>query len=271
MNRLLLMTVALFGFAAAALGQWGSGGCSAQVSVDTIEWRELPGDEGRIYLYRNGRQVGGWDYGTGQWRDYDGVRDAWSAPRAQPPAEPPGRVVQNFGVDSAKLHGGSRFQLNGHDVTRTEALDAIHAKIPEESKKFRVTIIGTSAERKRVTDAYQNVDAHLRERTSVWSVPPEHWSLTDTAAGKPIFRGDGKPTIYFQAPDGKVLHRQGDFAGAQDFEAIRKAVKNYDDAKDPDLRKPLPAPVPPAPTNALIPGIALLLGLLGYVFITRRR
>ena len=155
------------------------------------------------------------------------------------------------------------------DASKEQVIDAIHAKIPEESKKIRVTIIGGADDRQRVAEALPKIEAPLRERLAVWSVPPDHWSLTDTATGKPVFRTDGKPTIYVQAPDGKVLHRQSDFGGVQDFEAIRKAVKNYDSAKDPDLCKAAPDPVPPgadAARQLYAPGLVLALGLLGYLF-----
>src|SRR5437762_896305 len=103
MKCFILAIAGLVAVVAVVTAQWGSGGCSAQVSVDTVEWRELPGDPERIYLYRNGRQVGGWDYGANVWRDYDAERDVWSPPIAQPPVAPPNRIVHNFGVDSAKL------------------------------------------------------------------------------------------------------------------------------------------------------------------------
>jgi hypothetical protein len=276
MKRIVLMMVVIFGFVAAALGQCSPSGCPAPAAAN--EWRELPGDPGRVYLFRNGVQVGGWDYDARYWRAYDAVRDAWSTPLATPPVQPPARAVPNFGVDAAKLQDGARFQLNGREVSREKVLDAIADKIPEESKKFRVTIVGTPEDRKRVADAFQDIEPALKERTALWSVPPDHWSLTDTATGKPVFRTDGKPMIYVQAPNGRVLHRQADFAGAGDFQAIRKAVKKYDDAKDPDLRKDAPAPMPapvPAPPQPPPPGnfagLALLLGLLGYLYFTRRR
>lgn len=277
MFRWLMTLLLLLLGVGAILAQWERGGCPAPGSVDSYDWRELGGDPGRIYLFRNGRQIGGWDYDAGQWRDYDAARGVWSPPIAKPPLEPPPRVLPNFGIDSAKLNNRPRFELNGHTASAQEAIDAIREKIPEDAKKLRITVIGDAADRKRVTDAFHEAEPALKERTTLWSVPPDHWSLTNLETGKPIFRTNGKPTLYVQAPDGKVLHRQDDFAGAQDFEAIRRAIKNYDAAKDPDLRKAAPVPIPPPapapspiPTSSTMPGIALLLGVLGFLFMKRR-
>ena len=268
----LILSLLLVSFASLPLlAQWAP---RAPGSVDLLEWREIPGDEGRIYLFRNGCQIGGWDYHAQHWRDYDAARDVWSPPAATPPVAPPARGTPNFGVDPDKLGNGARFELNGQRVSKQQVFDALQDKIPEDAKKLRVTVIGSAVERQRVIDAYASLEASLRERLTLWSVPPDHWSLTDTTNGTPIFRTDGKPTLYVQAPDGKVLHRQDDFAGAQDLEAIRKAVKNYDASRDPDLRKPAPTPLPPAPApspqNLPLPGIALMLGVLGYLFLRRR-
>jgi hypothetical protein len=53
----------------------------------------------------------------------------------------------------------------------------------------------------------------------------------------------GSPTIYLQAPDGKVLHRQDDYRPG-DLGAIRKAIARYDAKKDPDARRPAVAGLP---------------------------
>jgi hypothetical protein len=90
--------------------------------------------------------------------------------------------------------------------------------------------------------------------------------LKDGVTGQTLFKVDGRPTVYLQAPDGKVLHRQDDFKGPDDFQAIRKAIKSYDAGKDVDLRKtPAPddkkAPTPAAPAISpwlLIGGAAAL-------------
>jgi hypothetical protein len=250
--RTCLMILALFGLTAIVCAQCGPGGCA----VD--EWRELEGDPGRVYLFRNGQQVGGWDYERGVWRNYDARANRWSEPTSSPPLAPPARKVVNFGVDSSKL-GGRPYQLNGKPATRQEIDAAIGSQLPDDSKKFRFVATGDSAERQRIADAWQPMEPEVKSRVAVWSVPGNHWSLQDTTTGKPVFRTGG---ITFLAPDGKVLHRQPDFTGSEDLTAIRKAIRAYDSSKDPDLRKeappvPTPMPAPATPTNHLPPWLAL--------------
>jgi len=157
----------------------------------------------------------------------------------------PDTPLLNHGVESGRL-GGRAFQLNGRPATKREIDAAIRDRVPDDSKKFRLVATGDDAERKRIGEAWEQVEAEIKTRVAIWSVPANHWSLQNTATGKTVFRTGG---ITFMAPDGKVLHRQPDFAGSDDFTAIRKAIRAYDADKDPDLRKqaPVPIPTPPAP------------------------
>jgi hypothetical protein len=56
---------------------------------------------------------------------------------------------------------------------------------------------------------------------------PGNWAVKDG------FFTEGKPTIYLQAPNGKVLHRQDDYSdGAAGLAtALRKADPNYSPLK----------------------------------------
>ena len=245
-----LALLAVLSAAAVASAQCGPGGCPVE------EWKEIEGDPGRVYLYRNGKQVGGWDYDAGHWRSYDAQADRWSEP-ATPPTPPPSRSVLNYGVDVSKL-GGNPYQLNGKRATRQEIDAAIGNQFPDDTKKFRLVACGDDDERKRITDAWQAVEPETKARVALWSVPPNHWSLQDNQSGKMLFRAGGLTLL---APDGKALHRQPEFAGVEDFAAIRKAIRSYDAEKDPDLRKaapqPLPAPAPPGPISNVFVWLAL--------------
>jgi hypothetical protein len=156
-------------------------------------------------------------------------------PKAQPD-EPAPAVAENHGVDLSKI-GPSRCMMNGREVTMEHALGVVGGQIPDDSQKLRLTVIGTQEKRQPVITALAQLEPELRNRIVPWSVPADHWSLKDTATGQTAFKADGAPTVYLQAPDGKVLHRQDDWRGPDDFQAIRKAVKAYDAKKDPDLRK----------------------------------
>jgi hypothetical protein len=54
-------------------------------------WQTLAGDPDRVYLFLDGRQVGGWDYAAKHYRPYDGA--TWGPPAAAGPVRPPDRRV----------------------------------------------------------------------------------------------------------------------------------------------------------------------------------
>ena len=67
----------------------------------------------------------------------------------------------------------------------------------------------------------------------------------------------GTPTVYLQAPDGKVLHRQDNYSPG-DFQAIRKAIDKYDAKRDPDVRQasaPVSLPAFATPANIILGGL----------------
>jgi hypothetical protein len=218
-------------------------------------------------LLRNGRCVGIWYAEEGCYRAWHGG-DSWGDKIGEAPVQVPAHVIamkakiiekkaepdvfgqsapKDFGVNWPKISKDSKITLpSGEEISVERAIQMIEQnKIPDDSKKFRLVIIGSDVDRKRVTDAWPTVEANLRDRFALWSVPPDHWSLKDLVSGELLYKVGGTPTIYCQAPDGKVLHRQDEFVGMPDFEAVRKAVKGYDASKDPDLRKPDPKKVDP--------------------------
>lgn len=243
------------------------------IDAQTYEWKEPPKEtengEGRFFLWRDGKMIGVWFPDHGHYRAWLGG-DNWGTPTTPPHPAP---AKMNFGLDEEKIGSGHSITMNGKEITRSKALDMIEKqRIPDDSKKFRLVIIGPDADRKRVADAWGSMDAEIRDRFAVWSVPADHWSLKDGETGETIFKCGGSPTVYCQAPGGKVLHRQDSFGDVGDLEAIRKAVKKYDQ-KDPDLRKPdpnKPAPNGPAePVHPMLP-IAGLLGAAGAYYLVRK-
>jgi|GEM_PF-5958175 len=65
---------------------------SPVVAADlAYSWKTLPGDVDRIYLYENGRQVGGWCYRTQKYRTFDGT--TWGEPTDRAPTKPPANRV----------------------------------------------------------------------------------------------------------------------------------------------------------------------------------
>lgn len=147
--------------------------------------------------------------------------------------------VQNFGIDRAGLNGSAeRITLGGRQITRAEATQILQAgSLADDSSKLRLTLIGSESDRGRVLDDLKGPLSDIAGQCLVQDYPPDHWAVT--GAG---FYTAGKPTIYVQSPDGKVLHRQDDYADGADglrlaFENIRKPDPNYRPDKDRDLRR----------------------------------
>jgi hypothetical protein len=136
----------------------------------------------------------------------------------------------NYGIDPTRRSETPRYVRNGKPCTRDEALDAV-TKVPDDAGLLRLTVIGPEAERKRVLDDLSKAPlSDLRKGVLVQDYAPDHWAV------QVGFKTDGKPTIYLQAPDGTVLHRQDSYDGPGPLaEAIRKADPNYKPASDPDL------------------------------------
>ena len=168
------------------------------------------------------------------------------APAEQPP---------NFGLMQEKLDGGEKTRINGRDATAAEAVEAIENSVPEAAKKPRVVVIDADAgRRKQVRDEL----GRLPECTDcvVQAYPPDHWHLLDLKTRQPGFFTGGAPTVYLLAADGRVLHRQDEYAGgaAAAAEVFRRARADYDPKRDPDRRKPQPAPpAPPRPDPGPVP------------------
>jgi hypothetical protein len=148
--------------------------------------------------------------------------------------------VQNFGIDRSGLNGSAeRITLDGRAITRSEAAQILQAgSLADDSGKLRLTVIGTQSDRRRVLEDLKGPLSDIAGQCLVQDYPPDHWAVA--GAG---FYTAGKPTIYVQAPDGTVLHRQDDYTdGAegfrQAFERLRKPDPNYRPDKDRDLRRP---------------------------------
>ncbi len=170
-----------------------------------------------------------------------------TGPGAAPVSKPEGQLpvveqdgVQNFGIDRSGLNGSAeRITLGGREITRSEATQVLQAgSLADDSGKLRLTVIGTEADRRRVLDDLKGPLTDIAGQCLVQDYPPDHWAVANVG-----FYTAGKPTIYVQAPDGKVLHRQDDYAdGAegfrQAFERLRKPDPNYRPDKDRDLRRP---------------------------------
>src|SRR5262249_5494651 len=109
--------------------------------------------------------------------------------------------------------GSGKHQLNGRDVSRQEVLEALGGPGGhDDSDQLYVTVIGGEADRRQVLDDLDSAPplAPWKGRLKVHGYEPAHWAVQDAG-----FKTDGRPTIYVQAPDGKVLHRQDEYRGPE--------------------------------------------------------
>jgi hypothetical protein len=202
-----------------------------------VVWRSRTEEPGRVYLFVDGRQFGGYDAERDQWRDYDPISGVWSEPRPLfPKQNSSSSPVEDFGVMRDRLAGNDeRHSLNGDAVSAREALAAID-RLEDDSEKLRLTIIGSQAERQAVLKDFEsNADlVALRDRLLIQSYPADHWAVANVG-----FVRSGHPTIYLQSRDGTVRHRQGEYRGPEKLaEAIRRADPHYRPQNDPDLNRP---------------------------------
>jgi hypothetical protein len=197
-------------------------------------------------------------------------------------APPPRAKWQTSGVDKDKIDGEPRILRRGREISRAQAMSLVEGKeLPDDAAKQRLTVIGPEADRRKVLDDLERAPelAPFKGKLAVQSYDPANWAVERSG-----FVTGGKPTIYVQAPSGKVLHRQDDYEGGAPAlaEAIRKADPSYDPAKDPDLRKPAPAPDPDQtnplkralgkwPSPAEVPWYAWVLAGAGVLLLLKRK
>ncbi|HLW66153.1 MAG TPA: hypothetical protein VKS79_12650 [Gemmataceae bacterium] len=259
-----------------AAAQCPGGSCPLPARTVTpvrIEWRSRDDEPQQTYLFLDGRQAGGYDVERDEWRSFDADKNDWSEPQALFPRRcvgAAGEVVANFGIMQTKLNGSaSHHSINGRSVTEEDALAALQGKLTDDSQKLRLTIIGPDDKRRAVL-ADWNANPSLRalkDKVLVQGYDPGHWAVANSG-----FRTSGQPTIYLQAPDGKVLHRQDEYRGPDKLaEAIRKADPNYQPNNDPDLNKNNPPPASPSFDLSRVPGWCCAAGAAGAAFLILRR
>ncbi len=206
-----------------------------------FSWKRTIG--GHYSLMRNGKQVGLFNTDDGKYRAFLKSNGELSKPKEPPVSVPSAaknlvKKVPNYGIDTSKLSKTPRYVHNGNEVTAAQAYQAVKKaspQIPDDMRKKRFTVIGSPAECESVQKDLQNSPelAPWKNEVVYQSYLPNAWELD---CG---FVRDGHPTIYYQTPDGKVLHRQNDYAGGAPAlaTALRKADPNYKPVVDPDRRK----------------------------------
>jgi hypothetical protein len=150
-------------------------------------------------------------------------------------------LMPNYGLDVSKIRSNSKefdYSINGKRCTKRQAMDALAGDgIVDDSTHLRLSCIGTKEECQPIIDDVANNPAYKGQNFTFQAYRP------DDPMVKEIGLVPGKPAVYLQQPDGKVLARWESYAGPeQTAGAIRKADPNYDPSKDPRPDKPSPLP-----------------------------
>ena len=122
---------------------------------------------------------------------------------------------------------GESWSIGGWESSRAD----VESALTDDSSKLHLTVIGPPEVRALVEKDL----AEHRERYHVQSYSPGDWEVQTG------FLTTGKPTIYLQARDGRVLLRLDEYAGGSALAgALRRADPSYQPANDPSGGASLP-------------------------------
>lgn len=227
------------------------------------QWRRWPDYAEQVALVNSkGTQVGIWM--TEEMKYYPRLASGKWGASCSPPISPP--TEANYGVDREKLEGKPGYWRHGKQCSRQEAFEAIESSVPDDRGKLRLTVIGPKDQQTRVL---QDLKSHpalsfFRDKVVVQAYAPDHWAVKGVG-----FVTSGSPTIYLQQPDGKVLHRQDRYDGAEELaSALRKAHPDYQPDKDPPKQ---PNILPGGVDLSRIPTPVWALGGLSLLLLLSRR
>ena len=181
--------------------------------------------------------------------------------QAVPEAEP----GLNFGVNRSKIDKEKTYCINGHPVTKDDAMRAMQGEkgfpgIPDDAKFDSLTVIGTPDQCKPVEEDFAKNKAFdgIRDKMVFQSYRADDPMVAE------IGITPGSPAIYHQKPDGKVLARYSTYPGPEKVATeIRKRNPDYDPNKDPKPDAPGPEPPKAPETSGIV--IALIVAFMAWL------
>jgi hypothetical protein len=172
-------------------------------------------------------------------------------------------TIPNYGLDVAKIRSAAKefeYSLSGRKCTKKQALEAIASAgdgLLDDSAHLRLSCIGTKEECQPIMDDVANKPQFKGLNFTFQAYRPDDPMIKDIGVQP------GKPAVYLQQPDGKVLARWESYVGAEQVAGeIRKRDPNYDPNKDPRPDKPAPI----VPDLSAIDLKAFLAKLPGWVW-----
>lgn len=219
-------------------------------------WRAFPDGSGWYGLLRGDVQLGclapdGTYYplAGGHWGEpcsppIDAPPSGVARATVQPTVQPV--VGQNFGVDRDKLGAGPKYTHGGRTITRDEAYALVGSGLVDDSRLLTLTLIGSEADRKRALGELLAHPEWAQARPLV-KLTGRHgggYDVQDWQVSRFGFVTTGRPTVYVQQPDGKVLHTADWKGAAPAIDAIlgrKPAPPKVPDPKAPDAKPADPA------------------------------
>jgi len=231
------------------------------------QWRYRADDPDRVYLFKAGVQIGGWDDKKKVWRDYDSRSDHWFDP-----GKPPWQSTNSeffFGVVHEKIPEEESYSIGGVKADRTGVRKLFAGDtLTDDSSKLRLTLIADKEVSERISGDLKSHPA-LANVAPKFTVQSYQWGDWATE----VFRPDPARRFHLslqgpanQSGRGIEYHAQTEYTGPEDLAvamaaAIRKADPSYEPNRTPDLRpKPNVPPAPePAPVDSLWTGLLIIL------------
>lgn len=133
----------------------------------------------------------------------------------------------DFGVDRSKIAGKPCYKINGVEVTRSQAIRAASEPIPDDQNRFRLVLVGSDLDTRRVLSDTTRV---ISDRVIVQSYP-----IDSPLVKQRGWYSQGSPAISLLSPSGKVIARNldGKYAGKDALiEAANRLTGSYDPSRE---------------------------------------
>lgn len=220
-----------------------------------------------------------------EWGQFDDGRWGWKfktkqpieiAPEPKKIDETKTDVIENFGVDSSKIHNAERYSLpDGTCIPKSRAHGLIAgADLLDDSSRWHLTVTGDEAFLKKVKGDWEKVNPEIRSKFHIQFYTPDRWEVN-----------------HFRLPNGLSLRKPSPVrlsdevgvlnVGDYTLEQLLNLLKLIDGIVPKPVPAPQPTPVPsptpvptpepdPSPTTPNWP-LIVIIGLIVLYFVLKRK